>query len=88
MTLQPSTSRTIVVADDSPTQLEYVTGILEDAGFTVIQAKDGLEGFQAALTHRPDLILTDIEMPHLDGYGFCERVQACAELVDTPIVLI
>ncbi len=63
----------ILVIDDDRGHRRSLTLILEDAGYTVLQAQDGEEGLERALAEAPDLILSDIRMPKLDGLGFLER---------------
>jgi CheY-like chemotaxis protein len=68
---------TILVVDDDPLIRLTVTGILEDEGYTVIDAGDGLEALEA-LTKldgvQPAAILLDITMPRMDGYAFAEEL--------------
>ncbi|MCA9539499.1 MAG: response regulator, partial [Myxococcales bacterium] len=65
-----------------------VRKLLEARGFTVTDAADGLSGIELARTMRPDLILVDINIPHLNGYEVVTRLRADAHLADTPIVAI
>ncbi|MEJ5995279.1 response regulator [Pedobacter sp. Du54] len=61
--------KSILIIEDNPQLLESCSEILELSGYHVIQAKDGQEGVSIAIDSNPDLILCDIMMPHLDGYG-------------------
>jgi DNA-binding NarL/FixJ family response regulator len=66
--LQAAYPATIVVADDHPAMLTAVSEILERAGFTVVaRAADGREAAELIEKHRPELALTDVRMPHLNG---------------------
>jgi CheY-like chemotaxis protein len=77
----------ILLADDSPMIHRHTVPILEDAGYEVVSAMDGAEGIRLAREHRPDLIITDIEMPKLDGYELCEVVKKDPELAHLPVLI-
>ncbi|HVU02891.1 MAG TPA: response regulator [Polyangiaceae bacterium] len=77
--------RILVVDDDRPTRL-LLRDFLEGEGFEVTQARDGIEGLRSARTAPPDLVVTDLRMPGLDGHGFVARLEACAPGV--PVVLM
>lgn len=61
---------TVLVVDDSKFSRGRVVAALEPLGYTLIEAEDGLQGLQAYELHAPDLIITDLLMPALDGFGF------------------
>ncbi len=80
------TSKTILVADDE-SHIRHVVGLkLRNAGFTVVQARDGREAHQIAAAGRVDLIVTDLHMPHLTGIELCERL--AAEGRSVPAILL
>jgi len=56
----PQPGLTVLVVDDSPTQLLRLEHVLDDAGFIVLTARSGVEGLEAARTHYPDLVVTDV----------------------------
>src|SRR6185437_6171999 len=56
--------------------------------YRIIYARDGAEGMEATLRERPDLIISDVMMPHVDGQEFCRRVRENPETVATPFVLL
>ncbi len=60
----------ILVVDDDPAILETVTDILQDEGYAVATAKNGQEALQEVERRRPSLVLLDMRMPVLDGWGF------------------
>ena len=60
----------ILVVDDEPSVLKVLRRRLESKGYDVITAEDGLEGLEKASEQRPDLIISDIMMPTMDGYTF------------------
>jgi two-component system chemotaxis response regulator CheY len=61
---------------------------LRQAGFNVIQAEDGLEGLDVLAGANPDVIITDINMPRLDGFGFIEGVRRDQRHRATPILVL
>jgi CheY-like chemotaxis protein len=66
----------ILVVDDQPQLLESIQMTLELAGYHVYTARTGIEALSVLQAQLIDLILTDIGMPQLDGYQFCQRVRA------------
>ncbi len=78
----------ILVVDDDPTIREYVRLHLASANFEVQVAADGESAYQMALLNPPDLILSDISMPNMDGFQFLEKIRAHARLADIPIILL
>ncbi|MBC7474034.1 MAG: response regulator, partial [Candidatus Sericytochromatia bacterium] len=78
----------VLVVDDSVTTRTLEKNILENAGFEVIIAKDGLEGKEMALLHNPDLIITDVEMPKMNGYQFANWLKKESELYTIPVIMI
>ncbi|MEO1526754.1 MAG: response regulator [Planctomycetota bacterium] len=70
---------TILVADDSRTVLRLTERTLEAAGYGVLLAEDGHQAIEVALAEHPDLIVLDINMPGLDGYGVCHDLLASGE---------
>jgi two-component system chemotaxis response regulator CheY len=82
-------SRTILTVDDSRTMRDMLHMALTDAGFRVLQAVDGVEGLEMLDSQeRPDVIITDINMPRLDGFGFIEGVRRDARHRATPILVL
>jgi DNA-binding NarL/FixJ family response regulator len=67
--------KTILLIEDEPQMRRNVLRMLELEGFTAIGAEDGFEGISAATRHRPDLILCDVTMPGLDGYGVLTKLR-------------
>lgn len=79
--------KTVLVIDDEPEFLALIRQRL-GAFFSVLTAADGEEGLAAAFEKKPDLILLDILMPKLDGYGVVRRLRKNADFKNTPIVLV
>ncbi|MCR5873857.1 response regulator [Phenylobacterium sp. J426] len=81
-------SKIVLTVDDSRTMRDMLRLALVDAGFTVIQAEDGEHGLEVMREGVPDVIVTDINMPRLDGYGFIEGVRADPQYRATPILVL
>jgi DNA-binding response OmpR family regulator len=75
-----------LVIDDEPAILALVRDILADEGYTVLVATDGEEGLLHAQRTAPDLILTDLMLPGLDGYTLCRILRAEARTAQTPVI--
>ena len=82
-------SRTVLTVDDSRTMRDMLHMALTDAGFRVLQAVDGVHGLEMLeADDAPDVIITDINMPRLDGFGFIEGVRQDARHRATPILVL
>jgi len=66
----------VLIVEDNPQNLELMRYLLESAGHETLSAGNGLEGLAAAERDTPDLIICDIQMPGLDGFGMIARLQA------------
>jgi len=78
----------LLIVEDSQQVREMLAVALSDAGFCVVTADDGLDGLACAWRERPDLILTDIEMPNLDGIRMIERLRQEPELRSIPVLVL
>ncbi len=78
----------ILVIEDNETNLYLMRTILQKLGHQVIKAQDGFIGVELAVAERPDLILMDIQLPGLDGYGATKKIRANEETKDIPIIAI
>jgi PAS domain S-box-containing protein len=83
MTGQP----TILVAEDSPTQAERLRLLLEEEGYRVELTRSGAEALARTRAHPPDLIISDVLMPQMDGYAFCTAVKASEATRRIPFIL-
>ena len=81
-------SKTILTVDDSRTIREMLKAALLDAGMEVVQAEDGLHGLEVLETCEPDVIITDINMPRMDGFGFIEAVRGSDRHRAIPILVL
>ena len=68
-------STTVLTVDDSRAMRDMLRHSLAAAGFRVLQAEDGLHGLELLESEMPDVIVTDINMPRMDGFGFIEAVR-------------
>lgn len=84
----PAPLRRVLVVDDDPAFRRFLAQVLTGRGFTVYEAADGEEGLRAALAQRPFLILTDVNMPLMDGVELCRRVRAHSLIGHTPLVFL
>ena len=83
-----NTRKKILIVDDSEFVRSYHSHILEQAQFQVITAVDGSDGLEKLYTNACDLILTDINMSHMDGYEFIRRVRADEGYSSLPIIIV
>jgi len=77
----------ILVAEDDEIARELMCMMLKRQGYHVVTAEDGLKAYEFALVLRPDLIITDVQMPSADGAHFVRRVRDTEELAATPIIV-
>lgn len=80
--------KTILIADDKPAGRDLLRTVLESSGYKVLQAADGREAIGEARVHRPDLIILDLHMPDIDGFGVIRQLRGEAEFASTPIVAL
>lgn len=78
----------ILLVEDDALLLDVMRNILEMEGYQVIVASDGLAAYQAFLQVHPDLIVSDIMMPRLDGYGLLERVRQLPQGATVPFLFL
>lgn len=83
-----SRSHCILVVDDSPTIRGMVSKALEQAGFQVITAENGAQALARIRDRRPDLIISDINMPGMDGVELCKKTHADPDLAVIPFVIM
>lgn len=81
-------SLTVLTVDDSRTMRDMLMLALSGAGFNVIQAVDGVHGLEVLGASSPTVIITDINMPRMDGFGFIEGVRKDARHRGVPILVL
>jgi DNA-binding response OmpR family regulator len=78
----------ILVVEDDPETRQFYTDVFTGDGFQVEQAHNGFQALEKAFKSAPDLVLTDIEVPGLDGIELCRRLRADARTHATPVLAI
>ena len=81
-------SKKILVVDDTTDTRDLVHLYLKNAGYTVFLAADGGEGLYQAKMDEPDLIITDMNMPNLDGFGMIRELRATEQFANLPIIAL
>ncbi|MFO1212660.1 MAG: two-component system response regulator [Paenacidovorax caeni] len=87
MTQAPDQRPRLLLVDDEPTNLQVLRHVLQ-ADYRLLFATDGERALQVAREQRPDLILLDVMMPHLDGYAVCRVLKADAATAAIPVIFI
>jgi two-component system chemotaxis response regulator CheY len=81
-------AKTILFVDDSVSIRQVVAFTLKTDGYTVIEAADGVEGLAKANAHDIDLVLTDQNMPNMDGFTLVKTLRGLPKFVATPILML
>jgi CheY-like chemotaxis protein len=80
--------RTVLVADDDPAIAWFLSGLLKTVGAEVIEAYDGERALAVARARWPDLVISDIMMPKLDGFALCREIKRDVAVRDIPVILL
>jgi two-component system chemotaxis response regulator CheY len=80
--------RSILAVDDSASMRKMVSFTLTGAGYHVVEAVDGQDAFEKAQTHSIDLVLTDQNMPNMDGLSFTRKLREHPKFKTTPILIL
>jgi two-component system chemotaxis sensor kinase CheA len=88
--IEPTAAKTkaVLVAEDSITSRLLLKGILESAGYRVKTAVDGMEAFTMVRAEHFDLVVSDVEMPRLNGFDLTTRIRADQKLASLPVILV
>jgi CheY-like chemotaxis protein len=84
----PTGTDTVLIADDDPIALDMLANFLRKHGYRVITAENGMEAFKSVIAEKPQVVITDMVMPKLDGYGLFAALQNVPEMMLTPVILI
>lgn len=84
----PATNPGILVVEDNEIERMGLTALLRKAGYTVSEAHNGQDAFEQASRATPDLILLDLQMPHVDGWHFLQMRRAVPRLDAVPVVIV
>jgi len=80
--------RTVLTVDDSATIRQMVASVVRNGGYEVIEAVDGIDGLEKAKSNDVALILTDQNMPRMDGFGLVSELRALPKYAKTPILVL
>ncbi|MGI8656585.1 MAG: response regulator [Pyrinomonadaceae bacterium] len=80
-------AKKILVVEDDDVTRELMRMTLERKGYVVVTAEDGLRGYDAAVSVRPDLIITDVNMPAADGVHLVRRVRNTPDIAEIPVIV-
>lgn len=78
----------VLIVNDLPDQLKLMEGLLRKAGYSVLTAEDGLQGFNIAKQEQPDLVISDVCMPGMTGLELCRLLRSDSDLRSVPILLV
>jgi len=78
----------VLLVDDTRTLLSLIQVYLMGWGLEFLQAKDGVEGLAKAREHKPAIVISDVQMPGMDGFELCAAIRADRTLSATPLVLL
>ncbi len=78
----------VLIVNDLPDQLILMGNLLNKAGYSVLTAEDGLQALQLAKQTHPDLVISDVSMPRMNGLEFCQHLRADIDLRSVPVLLV
>ncbi|KUK03862.1 MAG: Response regulator receiver protein [Thermotoga sp. 50_1627] len=78
----------MLVVDDSDVLRKIVSFNLTKEGYVVEEARDGVEGLEKMKSNKPDLVILDVMMPHLNGFEVLKRMRADPELLNIPVIIL
>jgi CheY-like chemotaxis protein len=81
-------SKKILIVDDDPDVVLFLSTVLHNHGFEALEAQNGYEGYEKALSERPDLILLDLMMPEKSGISLLHDLKTDKELSGTPVIMV
>lgn len=79
---------TILIVDDNPANLELLGDYLEEAGYEIVVAQDGVSALEITRKIQPGVILLDVMMPDMDGFTVCSKIKSDAETKDIPVIFL
>lgn len=81
-------SKTVLVVDDSPTVRKFVSVSLEMQGFEVTTASDGMDALEKLPGRKFDLVITDLNMPMMDGFEFIRSLRENSDFRELPVIIL
>ncbi len=85
---RPGMGKTVLIVEDNDLNMKLFNDLLEAHGYATLKSRSGLEGFELARNHRPDLILMDIQLPEVSGIDIIKLLKEDEELRVIPIIAI
>ncbi len=86
--IRDDNQKTILIADDSEMVCNFHSYILKNAGYKTISAIDGADALEKLLQNTIDIVVTDINMPNMDGYELVKRIRLIPEYEDLPVIMV
>ena len=81
-------NRTVLIVDDSASMRQIVRLTLQNAGFTIIEASNGAEGLERLHAHRVEAVISDVNMPVMDGINFVNAIRLLSEYRSVPVLIM
>lgn len=81
-------AKTILIAEDSPSVRKFITLALKIKGYRVLAAQDGMEALEILPKEKIDLLITDLNMPNIDGFKLIRSIRENPEYKDIPIIIL
>ncbi|HTX99606.1 MAG TPA: response regulator [Bacteroidota bacterium] len=81
-------NKVILIVDDSPTIRKFVSVSLSMQGFTVVSACDGMDALEKLPRENVDLVITDLNMPNMDGFEFIRALRDIPDYRDLPVIIL
>ncbi len=78
----------ILIIDDSPTETQMLSSMMEKNGFEVITAENGTDGIEAAKSNQPDVVLMDVVMPGMNGFQATRKLTKTKDTAHIPVIII
>lgn len=86
--LRPPEECTILIVDDEPGVIEIISFFLENQGYQIITAEDGRQALDRVRKDKPDVVITDVNMPEIDGIEVCQRLKRSKSTRYLPVILV
>ena len=83
-----ATQVNILIVEDSPTQTKLLRLILEEKGYIIDSALNGVKALECIRRQKPNLVITDIIMPEMDGFALCKALKSDPDLKHIPVMLL
>lgn len=84
----PESKVQILLVEDNPAIRKLIRGQLQTSGYNLMEAEDGEQGFQLAMQSVPDLIISDVMMPVMDGFAFCQAIREQESTSHIPVIML